>query len=68
MAQCPSCGSVALYLNDVYWRTVSTYAATTRRAVVLLQPAVSQRGTTITLRNASAGRDLIVDGLAVLRS
>ncbi|MBV9821105.1 MAG: hypothetical protein JO144_02585 [Actinobacteria bacterium] len=68
VAQCPSCGSVALYLNNAYWRTVSTYAATTRRAVVLLQPPFSQRGTTITLRNVSAGRDLIVDGLAVLRS
>ncbi|MDQ1745055.1 MAG: hypothetical protein QOE23_3394 [Pseudonocardiales bacterium] len=67
VAQCPTCGNVAIYLNNVYWRTVSTYAATTRRGVILLQPGFSQRTTTITLRNASVGKDLIIDGLGILR-
>ena len=66
--ECASCGNVALYLNNVYWRTVSTYAPSTRYNVIVVQPPFSQRTTTITLRNASTGRNLIVDGLGIARS
>jgi len=68
VAECASCGNVALYLNNVYWRTVSTYAPSTRYSVIVVQPPFSQRTATITLRNASAGRNLIVDGLGIGRS
>lgn len=68
VTQCPTCGNVAIYLNNVYWRTVPTYAATTRRGVILAQPAFSRRSTTITLRSMSAGKNLLVDGLGITRS
>jgi len=68
VAECASCGNVGLYLNNVYWRTVSTYAPSTRYSVIILQPPFSQRTATITLRNASTGRNLIVDGLGIARS
>ena len=68
VAECASCGNVALYLNNVYWRTVSTYAPSTRYSVIVVQPPFSQRTATITLRNVSAGRNLIVDGLGIARS
>lgn len=68
VAECSSCGNVALYLNNVYWRTVSTYAPSTRYSVIVVQPPFSQRTATITLRNASSGRNLIVDGLGIGRS
>jgi hypothetical protein len=63
--QCSSCASVGIYLNGVLWRTVSTYASSTHYKAILIQPMFSSGITTITLRNASTGRTLYIDGLGV---
>jgi hypothetical protein len=68
VVECASCGNVAIYVNNGYWRTVSTYAPSTRYNVIVVPPTFSQRTATITLRNASTGRNLIVDGLGFARS
>ena len=68
VVECTSCGNVGIYLNGVLWRTVSTHATSTRYKVILIQPPFSLRTTTIVLRNASSGKQLIVDGLGIART
>ena len=65
VTRCSACGSVAIYLNGVYWRTVSTYGATTKHQVILLQPTFSLRKATIVLKDVSKGKQLIVEGLGL---
>jgi hypothetical protein len=66
--RCPACGPVAVYLDGKLWRTISTYAATRRREVVLTQPALpSATARTVTLRAAGV-HGVAIDGLGVTRS
>jgi hypothetical protein len=67
VTRCPNCGSVAIYMNGAYWRTVSTYSATTQHEVIDLQPSFSLRRVTIVLKDVSTGKQLIVEGLGVLQ-
>jgi hypothetical protein len=68
VTRCSTCGRVSIYLNGVFWRRVSTYSATTQHRVMLIQPRFSLRTTTITLRSADAGKQLIIDGMSIART
>ncbi|MHB8245583.1 MAG: IPT/TIG domain-containing protein [Acidimicrobiales bacterium] len=68
VTRCRSCGSVAIYLNGAYWRTVSTYSAITKHQVLLLLPRFSPKRATIVLKDVSKGRQLLIEGLGVTRS
>jgi hypothetical protein len=67
VTRCSSCGSVAIYVNGAYWRAVNTYSAITQNEVIVPQPALSLRKVTIVLKDAGKGKQLIVDGLGVMR-
>ena len=64
---CSTCGNVAIYLNGVYWRTVSTHSSTTHAQVILMLPRFSLRIASVTLKKASSGGQAIIDGLAISR-
>jgi hypothetical protein len=68
VTRCPTCGHVAIYLGNTLWRTVNTYAATTRHQVLLLEPSFGTRTTTITLRTTNSKKRVRIDGLAVTRN
>ncbi|MDQ1730179.1 MAG: trimeric autotransporter adhesin [Pseudonocardiales bacterium] len=65
---CSRCGTLGIYLNGSYWRSVNTYSPTTKARAVVVLPAFSLRTTTVTFKVLTAGRQTIVDGLAITNS
>jgi hypothetical protein len=65
---CASCGSVAVYVGNTHVGTISLYAPATRRQQFLTVHAFALRsGATVTLRVATKGKLVQVDGLLVSR-
>lgn len=60
--RCPTCGSVTVLLNGTAFRTVSLASSTSGR-VRLALPRFSVRVTTVTLRVATSGKVVRIDGL-----
>ncbi|HUR15391.1 MAG TPA: hypothetical protein VM097_12990 [Mycobacteriales bacterium] len=61
--RCPTCGSVTVLLNGVAFKTVSLASSTSGRVRIAL-PRFSLRTTTVTLRVATSGKLVRIDGLA----
>ena len=68
VTQCSTCGRVAITLNGVVFRTVSTVASTTHYRVVIIEPPFSLRTTTIGLKAVDSGKNLIIDALSIART
>jgi hypothetical protein len=65
---CASCGSVAVYVGNTHVGTISLYAPTTRRQQFLTVHAFALRsGATVTLRVATKGKLVQIDGLLISR-
>ncbi|MBV9096426.1 MAG: DUF1906 domain-containing protein [Frankiaceae bacterium] len=65
---CASCGSVAVYVGNTYTGTISLYAASTHRQQLRTVRAFALRtGATVTLRVATKGKLVQIDGLLILR-
>ncbi len=65
---CPTCGSVRVYWGSTLLRSISLVSATTvTRRVITIATFPSARSGTVTIRVASSGRRVIVDGLAIRR-
>jgi hypothetical protein len=65
---CPTCGRISVYRGAVLWRTVSTRSAHAHNRAVITLPAVGLRTATLSLKLASSGKPVYVDGLAVLQT
>jgi len=63
---CPTCGRISVYRGTVLWRTVSTRSARAHNRVVITLPAIGLRTATLSLRVATRGKPVYVDGVAVL--
>lgn len=61
--RCPTCGALTVLLNGTALKTVSLASSTSGRVKIAL-PRFSLRTTTVTLRVATSGRLVRVDGLA----
>jgi hypothetical protein len=61
--RCPTCGSVKVLLNGVTFKTVSLASSTSGRVRIAL-PRFSLRTTTVSLRVATSGKLVRIDGLA----
>lgn len=68
VTRCATCGSIAVYLNGRYWKTVSTYYAKTQRQYLIALPLVTLRTATIILKTTTLNRAVIVDGLGLSRA
>jgi hypothetical protein len=68
VTRCSTCGKVGIYLGSTLWATVSTYSATTRKEAIILPGSFRLRTTTITLRVATSGKPVMIDGLGVART
>jgi transposase-like protein len=64
--RCPSCGSVKVLLNGTTFKTVSLASSTSGRVQIAL-PLFSLRTTTVTLKVATSGKLVRIDGLATSR-
>jgi hypothetical protein len=64
--RCPTCGSVKVQLNGTTLKTVSLASATSGRVQIPL-PLFSLRTTTVTLKVATSGKLVRIDGLATSR-
>jgi hypothetical protein len=66
---CPACGTLRVLLGTTLLETVHLSGSTTRHSrVIQVDAPTTQRAGTITLRQASNGKPVIVEGLAVSRS
>lgn len=69
VTRCASCGQVAVYLAGVKIGTVSTYAATTQRQVKIALPVqAAVRSGALVLKSVTAGKQVIIDGVALGRA
>jgi hypothetical protein len=68
VTECSTCGNVGIYLNGVLWRTVGTHTSASHYRVIVVLPAFSLRITTIELRDALTGRQVVIDGLGIART
>lgn len=68
-SRCAACGSVKVYWNGVYKRTISLYSPTTQRKQVIGLFTLSTVATgTVTLVVSSSGRPVILEGLAISKA
>ena len=66
---CPTCGKVRVYWGSTLLRTISLYSATTiNRKLITVKTFTSARTGTLTLRVASSGKKVVIDGLAIRRN
>jgi hypothetical protein len=68
VTDCSTCGNIGIYLNGVLWRTVGTHTSVSHYRVIVVLPAFSLRVTTIELRDALSGRQVVIDGLGIART
>lgn len=63
---CSTCGTVKVYLGSTLLKTVSLKSSTTKRRVVIpIDLSASIRSGTVTLKQASGGKPVIIEGLAI---
>lgn len=63
---CPTCGSVGVYLGNTLLTTVNTFSSTTHyRRVIEVDASGSVKAGTLTLKQASAGKYVIIDAVGV---
>ena len=60
---CPSCGIVDILFNGAKIHSINTVSATTVNRKVFTLPAFSVRNGTVTLKVASSGKQVFIDGL-----
>jgi hypothetical protein len=66
--KCPTCGSVALYVNNQLIGNANLAATKTQRKAVVMLPPFSYRTGTIVIKVLSAGKTVTIDGVVVNRS
>jgi hypothetical protein len=68
-SRCPTCGSVKVYWNGTYQKTIALTAATTLRkqTVDLLTFAAPTTGT-LTIEVSTSGKPVVIEGLAISKS
>jgi hypothetical protein len=64
---CSTCGSVAIYLGSTLWKTVSTTTSATHYQVIELPGSFSERTATVVLKDVTAGKQVLIDGLGIAR-
>jgi len=63
---CPTCGSVGVYLGSTLITTVNTFSSTTHyRRVIEVDVSGSVKSGTLTLKQASQGKNVIIDAVGV---
>jgi uncharacterized delta-60 repeat protein len=63
---CPTCGSVGVYLGNTLITTVNTFSSVTHyRRVIEVDVSGSVKSGTLTLKQASQGKNLIIDAVGV---
>lgn len=63
---CSTCGTAKVYLGSTLLKTVSLKSSTTKRKVVIpIDVSASVRSGTITVKQASGGKPVIIEGLAI---
>ena len=67
VVQCPSCGTIAVYLNGHHWGEINTRSTTTHHQYVSFGH-FPLRKATVTLVVTSRGENVIIDGLGVSRA
>ena len=64
--KCSGCGTVNVYLGSTLLKTVSLGAsATTFRVVIPIETSSTVRSGTVTLKQASGGTKVTIDGLGI---
>jgi hypothetical protein len=63
--KCPTCGTVALYVNNQLIGKANLAATTTQRKAVVMLPRFSYRTGTIVIKVLSAGKTVTIDGVVV---
>jgi len=65
---CASCGSVAVYVGNTHVGTISLYSSSTRLKRLLTTKSFAVRSkATVTLRVATSGKSVVIDGLLLYR-
>jgi uncharacterized delta-60 repeat protein len=63
---CSTCGTAKVYLGSTLLKTVSLKSSTTKRKVIIpIDVSASVRSGTITVKQASGGKAVIIEGLAI---
>jgi hypothetical protein len=65
VTECPSCGSVEVYLNGRAIKIVNTYSRTAKHEVLISLPSFPLRRATIVLKAVTKARRLIVEGIGI---
>ena len=68
VSTCPTCGSVKVYWNGAYKKTISLRSSTTRNKVLVSALSFSSvRSGTLKLVVSSSSKRVLVDGVAINR-